>query len=74
MKFVQVVRRQLLIFFIQFGSINGHIEELKKIEKLSLVVLERCAWKLVRDYLSGLDPYKPVSNTWKGTFNAFNAR
>jgi hypothetical protein len=74
MKFGQVVRRQFLIFFIQFGSIDGRIEELKKIEQLSLVVLERCSWKLVRDYLGGLDSYKPVSSTWKGTFNAFKAR
>ena len=40
MKLGQIVRRQFLILFIQFGSIDGRIEELKKIEQLSLVVLK----------------------------------
>jgi hypothetical protein len=74
MKLGQVIRRQFLIFFIQFGSIDGRIEELKEIEQLSLVVLERCAWKVVRDYLGELDSYRPVNSTWNGTFKAFKAR
>jgi hypothetical protein len=47
---------------------------LKEIEQLSLVVLERCSWKVVRDYLGGLDSYRPVNSTWNGTFKAFKAR